>query len=891
MHQNANKQNTEKLVKDINEYKIIFYQKNIESLLEIVDYIENQCLFGFLEEFAKLFEVDKILALAEISLGQLDVIMPLVEDHLSLKGEDKRKVKSLIKKILAENNDKATEEIREYREDKSGKSNGSKDERVVPLTGVYLHYPLGLELDIDVIVLIKKPRLSVPFIYTPGSNVFNLAPMVRLWSWSVASKQRFIETELFNSSHNGNRSESANLISLLEKHPQYGYPCWAIHPISDIARVLNYLARGEKDPSKLLSKVKDESPCFRCCEDIAFPCYRRFGMGESDGKSTESGAKPREDKLIFIWLGDDNANILPADAGLKFVAIEHLCYWARFRNITSAKVAYIRREKGSVGSTEESAGEPYDQTLKDSFETIGKKVKGLVNHLDKTFAATKNLIPYALQVFLFSRCLENPEVDRWFGPGQSNQIVSANLQNIARLAGRGLAQLPMDDRTIQSVIWLMDEFLHGVLKLPARIDIRLHLLMAARGEPALHSLKRFYRDHFNHALEVASLGHLLLKTEFIDGEILLKGISEFTGREEQEVLQLWYLSALAHDVGYGIEILKAAEKHLSFFSNDASLQRLLSDIRSALNNLSSMVSTRIYGLTERDKPGEDHGIVGAVHLDSLLKRIAEDDKSVDPERYELAIQAIALHNLPKPISFRDNPLAFLLVLCDTIQEWNRPRLDFPTAPYKFLSWLSPAMDYAGEFNGPLRSLKTNLEILCGDDNNLKVYLADKSLKITLEYDEDINRDAGVFNLWLGAACNLQRMDFTGFPENVDIELEFVTPLFYTSDEYGLPADSPPADRSQMHRLRNAARDTHMAFLDRFFPVEPLSPHSNKVSNGYVTHWFDSNNDHLILHLRKLARVKPITRGMDVFRDSLQKWREYDRDRSFPGDYAAPARPE
>ena len=430
--------------------------------------------------------------------------------------------------------------------------------------------------------------------------------------------------------------------------------------------------------------------------------------------------------------------------------------------------------------------------------------------------------------------------------------------------------------------------MHTELGLPPRFDIRLHMLMAARGEPALHSLKRFYRDHFNHALEVASLGHLLLETKLKSNLNLKKIISAIMGIDEKRLLKLWYLTALTHDVGYAIEILKATEKHLSFFTNDIGLKQLQADVRNALENLSKTATDKLSFISPDDQPGEDHGVVGALHLQSLIERIAKDDRNIDPDEYLPVVRAIGLHNLRKPVRFSKDPLAFLLILCDTIQEWNRPRLDYPTAPLRFLSRLSSTEELAGELSGPLRSLQMNLQSEAGSS---QLCLPDGVLKVKLGYDAEINRDAGVFNLWLDSATNLQRLDYSGFPEELDIQLEFVTPFFGPLDNETI-FDTNLSDRSQLYRLRNAARETHMTFLEDFFPNEACKIDSNSaVTNGWVSHYTKDKNDHLILHLRNLSQARPITRGMDVFHERLREWRDYNLDRSFPGDYAAPPRPE
>lgn len=58
-----------------------------------------------------------------------------------------------------------------------------------------------------------------------------------------------------------------------------------------------------------------------------------------------------------------------------------------------------------------------------------------------------------------------------------------------------------------------------------------------------------------------------------------------------------------------------------------------------------------------------------------------------------------MHNSRKhTVSFASNPLAFLLILCDSLQEWHRPQLGFATSPGLLLSWMKDSV--AHETNIP-----------------------------------------------------------------------------------------------------------------------------------------------------------------------------------------------
>ena len=127
-------------------------------------------------------------------------------------------------------------------------------------------------------------------------------------------------------------------------------------------------------------------------------------------------------------------------------------------------------------------------------------------------------------------------------------------------------------------------------------------------------------------------------------------------------MRLWYVAALLHDVGYGIDVLKGVRSLPGFFGNAAPLGELPEQLSKVLDRMSEeLVADGLALYTAEDKPGEDHGVVAAWHLQKLLDRAAEKDGKLQPEEYSPAIRAIALHNSRKHIvSFLDEPLGFLL---------------------------------------------------------------------------------------------------------------------------------------------------------------------------------------------------------------------------------------
>jgi hypothetical protein len=494
--------------------------------------------------------------------------------------------------------------------------------------------------------------------------------------------------------------------------------------------------------------------------------------------------------------------------------------------------------------------------------------------------------------------LDKKQEDYWLSAAPSDEDVASSLGHVATVAHHLLGGLPIDEPTIRGISWLLFEYAHRQLGVPERIDILHHLSQAARTEPTLHVLKRFYRDHFFHALEVCFLGHFLLELE-IKSETgtktrLWENVARVLGcrGDKVQVLRLWYLAALTHDIGYGVDVLKGVRKLFDFFANDASLKTFSEQLGNSLVALSTaLAGARFLDLTADDKPGEDHGVIGARHLKSLLETIAKDDSSLNVDDYEPAVRAIGLHNFrgTTPVRFKENPLAFLLILCDTIQEWNRPRLSFNTAPLEILAWMRDADVQMHDINGPLEHLQLNVKWTKNKKNGGRFQLDAASggparLHVKLQFNDDINRNDQVFYLWLDASSNLQRLDPDGL--GLDVDIEYVTPLL----------KSPRGTvQQQFYRLRDAARDTHMGFLEKWFPHQPLAS-GGGVTNGAVTYTSEFGPSHpnpqerLTLHLRQLTQTRRITKTMDDFLEALKRWKRYPENLEFPGDYGLPDRP-
>lgn len=472
------------------------------------------------------------------------------------------------------------------------------------------------------------------------------------------------------------------------------------------------------------------------------------------------------------------------------------------------------------------------------------------------------------------------------------------LGHIGRVLHHLLGPVPLDWRTIESLVWMIAEYGHNHLKIDSRLDIASHLLHAARIEPALHAMQEFYRDHFFHAIEVCFLGHLLLLTSDKSGKCLWEyfaeqlksstpsggpGQSDPNGSSDtltlEDILRQWYITALFHDVGYTIQVFRALQGMLDFHHHPSQIKEFREHLNESLNKLSeSILTSPLASILElkkdNNKIGIDHGVIAAVHLEGLLRELNRDKYAGD---YQLAIQAIGVHNNHQVIvDFTTNPFGFLLILCDTIQEWNRPHLRHATAPSMLLARLLEANENMNT-TGPLDVVSLNVSRSGKSKTRPNFLIApdepENILKVNLTYSEQIQENSGVFNLWIDSSYNLQRLRFGNFPLN--IELSFYTPFFRL---LGCP------QQSQMQRLYDARKDTHMDFLEYWLPSVDGNNATGAVRYSQVTCSKSSKYDVLTLDLRRLTETKTILSDIDEFRHLLGTWKRRNEDRDVEGDY-------
>lgn len=584
--------------------------------------------------------------------------------------------------------------------------------------------------------------------------------------------------------------------------------------------------------------------------------------------------------LIFFNQNEESANYIRKYS-------KSLIYWCRWINLHLELEKEIDKELAEKNLKWINAQRQEYDTIENHIDELQKLcakefcIKNFIFNLNS--GQNKNLSLQNKSLLIFS-------LNKWIGHKTnfrkelftenvlSNIEFCRSLHAIGSISHYLFCQQNFTEDINHRLMQLISNYGHSELGIPFRIDLRAHLLHAARAESALYVLKAFYRDHFFHAIEVCFLGHFILEIEVEKGKYFWEIVAnKLNIKGKKKVLQLWYIASLLHDVGYAIDMFNNSQRHLEFFRHSKAINNLTTQIKSIKENLIDTDEVKYLEIGKPFKGMEnDHGIIGALHLQSLIKSIEEEDDKVQIEDFKPAIQAIALHNLRKKdnkISFSKNPIAFLLAFCDQIQEWNRIKMPYSTSPNIILSSLVENGIKNNNSIGGICNVVVNSVTSNETNGEIEIKLNNNKLEFTLEYDDRINKNSNVFGLWLDSTLNFQRFELEELP--FDLKVNFKTPYFCNET---LDVKTP-----QLHRLRNAAYETHMSFLSDWFPNEK---NGKILTNGAVEYSQNGETELLSLDLKKLAKKRRVTKDMGAFYTQLSKWKHYYDDKEFPGDYVA-----
>jgi len=290
-----------------------------------------------------------------------------------------------------------------------------------------------------------------------------------------------------------------------------------------------------------------------------------------------------------------------------------------------------------------------------------------------------------------------------------------------------------------------------------------------------------YRDHFIHQFQVFLCGLPIIEQHFDD---IHSSYSKLFNPDSPINIEFsWLLAASYHDVGYLVQLLYSWMNR--FFVDvldvkdikiNVDLAKLLQekDFQENLDKLTSLYNY-IYNNTTNEKwkysgshyvdpvlrkefvkkllNERNHGLISSIILLDRIQKQKRDKEYIDRTFSSIVMPAalsIALHdkailkiqNLEKNVIFEKDPLSFILIYCDAIQEWGRPSsqndLTFEQMPQltnysisknevsatltynKIAEFLTPDGATMNTFDNKVREIDEIMEILKSNDVVFKI---------------------------------------------------------------------------------------------------------------------------------------------------------------------------
>lgn len=217
------------------------------------------------------------------------------------------------------------------------------------------------------------------------------------------------------------------------------------------------------------------------------------------------------------------------------------------------------------------------------------------------------------------------------------------------------------------------------------------------------------RDHFKHQFRNAFLGcKLLYDFHFVDNilkciqdkETLFSylinsssykhtarlrennsNIQEKEDYEKEIIFKSYILAAIFHDVGYPIEYYLRESRQIHRFTPFYKI--INSDIKTDFVEIKAMlVDSQLFSIIdnkdiEKKYSKDDHGVFSAISFLLNFYQAGSIFSMSDIDRCIIEIAAIAIYNHTNKYKdnermiFNNDPISFLLRLCDDLQEWSR----------------------------------------------------------------------------------------------------------------------------------------------------------------------------------------------------------------------------
>jgi hypothetical protein len=427
----------------------------------------------------------------------------------------------------------------------------------------------------------------------------------------------------------------------------------------------------------------------------------------------------------------------------------------------------------------------------------------------------------------------------------------------------------------RSQLYILSEYAYHEIGVHRELGLFERLIRQLRYELPLYAASEFYRDHLFHVIDVCLLGELLLRSQVpphtagASSEDLLDLFRKGTGCESSRLLmQNWYIAALCHDLGYVVERTGSLLEPVHTI-NGPGLDQFWKAVEDGVKRgdksikkitISKLSDSPNHSVTKDDVKGvsaTDHGVAAWLHLNHWLDQVKNPSKESSQE-ITPALNAILRHNLPEQrVSCRQEPLTLLLMLCDHLQEWGRPRV----GPDPLSRGIMEALRFStqAEFERKVRVKRLiikGLKIVPTKNNSVQTRIEPDGLKFKLSHVESREGDFEPVISWLFLCRDLQCFGNQDgeLPINIEIILEHT-----------------PSRIWHMMPWKPLEMDLVQEFASGYEPATYLCEWIRKAHYGedgiHYKGYRDTGVETFTIHLNKLGR--PLQRGL-----SDEHWKQF-----------------
>jgi hypothetical protein len=337
---------------------------------------------------------------------------------------------------------------------------------------------------------------------------------------------------------------------------------------------------------------------------------------------------------------------------------------------------------------------------------------------------------------------------------------------------------------LHAAIFLLSEYAHQVCMFSRRIALYRTLMHAWSSEAILYIVRSSYRDHIFHVLNVCLLGMVLIEAGLVDR---LTESSELEDEKSKNTMMNWILAGLLHDVGYCIGLNRHILFHTAFLRSSPGIRDFQENLQKNYTELEKALIVSLNKETKEFDCGNmkaklDHGVVSAMHLLYLDQVHLEDKMGNAPkpgwkEQTTSAFRAMAMHNLKDEVKIdpSKDPLSFLLLLCDHIQEWDRPRVDSLRLRRFVTSALQSPRPGSLDSSTIVRYLKADLS-WNQKDKKMTPILSKDSLELSLHYKDSGDEQFEPAWIWCKNSYDFEKVVFDNWPQNFHLVFKTIHPV-------------------------------------------------------------------------------------------------------------------